>query len=104
MTNQRYPILTIRTTAKASSGKKSMTAKATLMIISAETAHRVRTGVSVICAKLSNEEYIVTSGPTNPLDLSTRLESVMASASFWNRIVHPLSPSAESVVSGGVDK
>jgi hypothetical protein len=85
---QRYPILMISTTASAIKGKKSMIAKAALISISQVTLPALLGWTSDICAKLSIEEYIVTNGPTNHLDLSISEESVIALVLFWNRLVH----------------
>ena len=41
--------------------------------------------VSVSCAKLRSEEYIVTSGPTNPLDFWIRVEIVKESVPLKKR-------------------
>ena len=49
------------------------------MIKMPEVPDAEETLVSVSCAKLSNEEYIVTSGPTNHLDFWIRVEIVKES-------------------------
>lgn len=87
--NHSNQILAISTTAKARSGKKSAIATHVLIRKIPEVSEMLETLVSVSCAKLSNEEYIVTRGPTNPLDLLIRLEIVNESLAakkplhFW---------------------
>ena len=56
ITNRRNQTLIISTTASASNGKKSMRAKAVLIIISPDIFPKLSLPVSEISAKLSNEE------------------------------------------------
>jgi hypothetical protein len=58
-----------------------------------EVSPMVVTLASVSCAKFNSEEYIVTSGPTNHLDLLIRSEIVIATTlSELNRVVHHSAP------------
>ena len=56
ITSQRKPTLAIKTTASAMSGKRSINAKAVLMIISPDTFPKLSLPVSEISAKLRSEE------------------------------------------------
>lgn len=86
--SQSNPILAISTIASAINGKKSAIASQVLMRKIPDVSPRVETFVSVSCAKLSKEEYIVTSGPTNPLDLSISCEIVVEVV--WSKNMLPV--------------
>jgi len=78
-------ILAISTNANAISGKNSAIATSDLMIKIPEVPDAEVILVSVSWAKLSSEEYIVTSGQTNHLDFWIRLEIVKESVPLKKR-------------------
>lgn len=87
MTARINPTLMISTIANASRGKNNQIANHTLMSISPPISpNDVSLLVFASCEKSSIEEYIVISGPTNHLDLSTILSSVRAAELFCNRV------------------
>lgn len=75
--SQRSPILATNTSASARSGKKSAIAIPVLMINIHDVSQLLVTLVSESSAKFNNEEYIITKGPTNHLDLLMMLEIVV---------------------------
>ena len=74
------------------SGKNSAMATRDLMMKIPEVSPIVVTLASVSWAKLSNEEYMVTKGPTNHLDLLMRLDIVIAELASKNQL-HFANPS-----------
>jgi hypothetical protein len=76
ITARKNHTLNINTTASANKGKNNQIANTALIIISPLISqNEVSVSVFAISVKLSNDEYIVTSGPTNHFDLSMRLLS-----------------------------
>jgi hypothetical protein len=77
--SQSIHTLAISTSASASRGKNKATAVSALMIKIPDVHHADQIFASLSCEKLSKEEYIVTNGPTNHLDLLIRPSIVSAS-------------------------
>ena len=90
---RKNPILRIRTTANANKGKNNQTPNAILISISQLISpNEVSVLVFAISVKLSNDEYIVTSGPTNPLDLSISSLNESAYLLFSSHVVQAANP------------